>query len=127
MEDAAVTVIAVLMIAAFLTVVYGPSVIALLKGQIVWGMLGILLFPPFGWEGALMTAKPGSWWARNRYDDDQMAAAIAKHGEPAAATSSEVTETVAGDDADWVCGICGETSATKVAAEAHVRGSHPQA
>src|SRR5262245_51650258 len=118
--------LAILFIALTLAVLYGPSVIALLKGQLVWGILGILLFVPFGWAGALMTAKPDSWWARNRYDDDQMAKAIAKHGDPALKkTATSEAATVEGDDGDWVCGICGETSATKVAAAAHVRGSHP--
>ena len=28
---------------------------------------------------------------------------------------------------DWKCLICGEVSATRVAAESHVRGSHPPA
>ena len=67
-----------------LLLVYGPSVIAILKGQLVWGIVGILLFAPIGWIGALMTAKPDSWWAKNRYSEEKLAKAIDRHGDPAA-------------------------------------------
>jgi len=123
--DAAAAFIAVFFIILVLVLVYGPSAIALLKGQIVWGVLGIVIFAPLGWAGALMTAKPGSWWAKNRYDDAQRAEAIAKHGEPA---PPPALATASPDAAgDWKCLICGQVSATRVAAESHVRGSHPPA
>ena len=74
----------IFIIAVVILLVYGPSVIAILKRHYVWGAVGLLVFAPIGWIGALLLAKPESWWARNRYGDEKRAKAIAKHGEPAA-------------------------------------------
>lgn len=141
--EIALTIFLILVVMLF---IYGPSVIAILKRHYILGTIGLLLFPPVGWIGALLLAKPESWWARTRYDDQKVARAIAKHGDPAtrsqpatppapgapaatvaAAGAAAIPD--AGDDGegDWACGICGETSATRVAAESHVRGAHPQA
>ncbi|MBA2545648.1 MAG: hypothetical protein H0V15_02115 [Solirubrobacterales bacterium] len=104
-----------------------PGVIAILKGHLVWGILGIVLFAPIGWVGAAMLAKPDSWWARNRYSDEKKAEAL-KRNPPGPAPALAVVA-AAGTDAsqDWKCLICGQVSATRVAAESHVRGSHPPA
>ena len=127
--DVAVVILTVLLILLVVLLAYGPSVIAILKGHLVWGIVGILLFAPIGWVGALMTAKPDSWWAKNRYSDEKRAEATAKYGEPAADEPSAAPAAAAlpGDGRDWECRICGEVSATRVAAESHVRGAHPQA
>jgi hypothetical protein len=41
--------------------------VAVLKGKIVMGVAGVLL-PPVGLIGAVRLAKPGSFWARRRYE-----------------------------------------------------------
>lgn len=102
-----------------------PAGIAFAKGQIVWGVLGLLLFAPLGWVGALMRAKPGSWWARNRYGEQVTLPEAALAAPPA--SPSAFGEVATDPGGDWECGICGERSATRAAAESHVRGSHPQA
>ena len=85
MEDVFVVIFTVLLIVLVMLVIWAPSVIAILKRHYVLGAVGLLLFAPVGWVGALLLAKPESWWARNRYDDAKRAEAIAKHGDPAAA------------------------------------------
>ena len=122
--------ITVIVFVAIVALWIAPSVIAIIKGHLVWGVLGLVVFAPIGWVGALLTAKPGSTWAKNRYSEDQLAASKAKYGDPAVAApaaASSTAGTAAESGEDWQCGICGEVSATKVAAESHVRGSHPQA
>jgi hypothetical protein len=42
------------------------AVICILKGKLSTGILGIVV-PVIAWVGALRLAKPGSWWARRRY------------------------------------------------------------
>jgi hypothetical protein len=118
-----------------LLLVWGPSVVAILKRHYIWGAVGLLVFAPIGWIGALLLAKPESWWARKRYGDAKRAKAIEKYGDPAEAGRPVPAAVVApaaalgGADSagDWECKICGEVSATRVAAESHVRGAHPQA
>lgn len=127
MENVAVVILTILLIGLILLLAWGPSVIAILKRHYVLGALGLLVFAPIGWIGALLLAKPESWWARNRYDDAKRAQAVAKHGEPAVAGRSQPVAVLAEDSGDWECRICGEVSATRVAAESHVRGAHPQA
>jgi hypothetical protein len=43
------------------------ATVAVLKGKIVMGVAGVL-FPPVGLIGAVRLAKPGSFWARRRYE-----------------------------------------------------------
>src|SRR5215210_7147085 len=85
MGDVAVVLLTIFLIVLFLVLIWGPSLIAILKRHYVWGAIGVLLFAPVGWIGAMLLAKPESWWARNRYSDEKRAAAVAKYGEPAAA------------------------------------------
>ena len=42
--------------------------ICFLKGKLIWGVLGLYI-PPIAFVTALRLARPTSWWARNRYDD----------------------------------------------------------
>lgn len=126
--DVAAVILTIFLIALVLVLVWGPSVIAILKRHYILGAIGLLLFAPVGWIGALLLAKPESWWARNRYGDEKRAKALAKYGaptDPAAppVVASETSET----DGDWKCRICGEVSATRMAAESHVRGAHSAA
>jgi hypothetical protein len=43
--------------------------ICFLKGKLIWGVLGLYL-PPLAIVTAFRLARPSSWWARKRYDDD---------------------------------------------------------
>ena len=47
-------------------------VVCALKGKLMWAVFGIYLWP-VGLTGAVRLAKPGSWWARNRYDEAKVA------------------------------------------------------
>ncbi|MCB0876973.1 MAG: hypothetical protein R2718_05030 [Solirubrobacterales bacterium] len=42
--------------------------ICFLKGKLIWGVLGLYL-PPIAIVTACRLARPTSWWARNRYED----------------------------------------------------------
>ena len=133
MGDVAVVILTLLLIGLVLLLIWGPSLIAILKRHYIWGAVGLLIFAPIGWIGALLLAKPESWWARNRYGDAKRAAALAKYGDPVEAgrpvPPAAGAPAIEGSDSagDWECRICGEVSATRPAAESHVRGSHPQA
>jgi hypothetical protein len=45
------------------------AIVAFLKGKLIWGVIGLYLWP-VGLIGAVRMAHPGSWWARNRYADE---------------------------------------------------------
>ena len=51
---------------AALMITLGFSVVALLKGKTMTGIIGVF-FPLAGVIGAIRLAKPTSWWARRRY------------------------------------------------------------
>jgi hypothetical protein len=55
------------------------STVAVLKGKILLGVVG-MLFLPAGIVGAIRLAKPGSWWARRRYpaESDKLARATTR-------------------------------------------------
>jgi hypothetical protein len=42
-------------------------IVCFLKGKLIWGVLGLYI-APIAIVSALRLARPGSWWARNRYD-----------------------------------------------------------
>jgi hypothetical protein len=44
-------------------------IVCFLKGKLIWGVLGLYL-PPLAIVTAFRLARPSSWWARKRYDDD---------------------------------------------------------
>jgi hypothetical protein len=44
-------------------------IVCFLKGKLIWGVLGLYL-PPLAIVTAFRLARPNSWWARKRYDDD---------------------------------------------------------
>ena len=44
-------------------------IVCFLKGKLIWGVLGLYL-PPIAMVTAFRLARPNSWWARKRYDDD---------------------------------------------------------
>ena len=46
----------------------GLAVICFMKGKLIWGVIGIYLWP-VALIGALRLARPRSWWVRHRYDD----------------------------------------------------------
>jgi hypothetical protein len=50
-----------------MVVVLALSAVAILKGKIVLGVAGVL-FPVVGLIGAIRLAKPGSFWAKRRYE-----------------------------------------------------------
>lgn len=45
----------------------------------MWGVIGIYLWP-VGLTGALRLAKPGSSWARKRYDAEKLARSQERYG-----------------------------------------------
>lgn len=54
-------------IALYTLAAVAVATVAVLKGKIVMGVAGVLL-PPVGLIGAVRLAKPGSFWARRRYE-----------------------------------------------------------
>jgi hypothetical protein len=54
-------------------------IICFLKGKLIWGVLGIYLWP-VGLIGAIRLAKPGSWWSRRRYGEEKRARALERYG-----------------------------------------------
>jgi hypothetical protein len=54
-------------IIASMLVVLAIATVAVLKGKIVMGVAGVL-FPLVGLIGAIRLAKPGSFWAKRRYE-----------------------------------------------------------
>jgi hypothetical protein len=57
------------------------TIVCLLKGKTWFGLLGVY-FTPFALIGALRLARPGSVWARSRYQPDskKLAKAVARQG-----------------------------------------------
>lgn len=56
----------------------GLAVICLLKGKLMWAVLGIYI-SPIALVGALRLAKPDSRWARDRYDPEKLARSHARY------------------------------------------------
>ncbi|HSI80950.1 MAG TPA: hypothetical protein VK919_09895 [Solirubrobacterales bacterium] len=54
-------------------------VICFMKGKLMWGVLGIYL-SPLALIGAIRLAKPGSAWARRRYDGAKLARSHERYG-----------------------------------------------
>ena len=44
-------------------------IVCFLKGKLIWGVLGLYI-PPIAIVTACRLARPNSWWARNKYDDE---------------------------------------------------------
>ena len=59
-------------------IVLSAVVVCALKGKYVFAILG-LVFGIFAIVGAIRLAKPDSWWAQNRYDEEKLQAASARH------------------------------------------------
>ena len=55
------------------------TIICLLKGKIVTGLIGMPV-PLIALVGSFRIAKPQSFWARRYYKDDKLAKSIARHG-----------------------------------------------
>jgi hypothetical protein len=74
------------------------SVICMLKGKFVTGIVGVM-FEPIAIVGAIRLAKPGSWWARRRYADRpaRMARAEARFDEKYDARWNRMRDLVAGE------------------------------
>lgn len=53
--------------------------ICFLKGKLLWGVLGIYA-GPIALVGAIRLAKPHSWWARRRYDPEQLDRSRERYG-----------------------------------------------
>jgi hypothetical protein len=76
-EDGALPIVVTML------VVLALSAVAILKGKIVMGVVGVL-FPIVGLIGAIRLAKPGSFWAERRYKPggrklDRATARYARH------------------------------------------------
>jgi len=59
----------------------GPVVVAEMKGHSFLVGFGWFTLGVTWWIGALMLARPESWWARHRYGQRKMARAEARYGE----------------------------------------------
>ena len=71
----AVTVWAVLFLMVALAISIGTAVICLLKAK-YWTFVAGLFIGLFWVVGAIRLAKPASWWARNRYDETNLARSV---------------------------------------------------
>jgi len=65
----------VLLDALIVVCLLGPCVVCFLKGKPVFGVLGLFLVSPVAWVGAMLWAKPTSWWARRFYGPERLARA----------------------------------------------------
>ncbi len=66
---------------AFIVVSLACAVVVALKGK--WGVLLVGFVVAIVWiVGAIRLAKPRSWWARNRYDEDGLRRAKARRENP---------------------------------------------
>ncbi|MBV9594980.1 MAG: hypothetical protein JO147_14430 [Actinobacteria bacterium] len=77
------------------------SVVCLLKGKMVFGIVGIV-FNPLSIVGAIRLAKPDSWWARRFYAQrpKRMARSRSRYGEKYQARWNRLRDLVAGAPSD---------------------------
>jgi len=68
-DDSGSGVGAVAGIVVSLAIGWAFVIVCFLKGKLIWGVLGLYL-PPLAIVTAFRLARPNSWWARKRYDDD---------------------------------------------------------
>ena len=68
-DDSGSGVGAVAGIVVSLAIGWAFVIVCFLKGKLIWGVLGLYL-PPIAMVTAFRLARPNSWWARKRYDDD---------------------------------------------------------
>ena len=54
-------------IVASVVITLGICAIVALKGKVSSAVIGMFI-PPVAWVGAIRLARPGSWWAKRRYD-----------------------------------------------------------
>jgi hypothetical protein len=80
-----------------LAITLGLSIICLLKGKLVTGVIGVFL-QPIALVGAIRLAKPGSWWARRHYPrrPRRLARAERRFGSSYAARWNRLRDLVAG-------------------------------
>ncbi|WCB95104.1 hypothetical protein DSM104299_03846 [Baekduia alba] len=78
-------------------VVLGLSIVCVLKGRILLGVVGLFV-PVFGVFGAVRLGHPGSLWARRRYAADQLARAGPRYADdaPAIRWQRRIADLVAG-------------------------------
>lgn len=65
-------------------------VICFMKGKLMWGVIGIYVWP-IGLTGALRLAKPDSAWAKKRYDEEKLARARERYGAEATIHKPDTT------------------------------------
>ena len=77
LEEGAVDQQGLWFVSAFVIVHIGYTVVCMLKGKLVSGLVGLPV-PILGLSGAIRLAKPSSFWAKRFYDAEKMAAAEAR-------------------------------------------------
>lgn len=69
-------------IASTIAIGVGLAYVCFRKDKLMWGVVGIYI-PPIGVIGALRLAKPGSPWAKKRYDAEKLARSRERYGDEA--------------------------------------------
>ena len=67
-EDSGGGIVGVLGLVISLAIGWTFVIVCFLKGKLIWGVLGLYI-PPIAIVTACRLARPSSWWARNRYDE----------------------------------------------------------
>jgi len=61
----------IISVVASLAIGWAFVIVCFMKGKLIWGVLGLYL-SPIAIVAALRLARPGSWWARKRYDEAKL-------------------------------------------------------
>jgi len=61
----------VISIASSLAIGWAFVIVCFLKGKLIWGVFGLYI-APIAMVTAFRLARPGSWWARHRYDEAKL-------------------------------------------------------
>lgn len=67
-------------IASSIAIGVGLAYVCFRKNKLMWGVVGIYI-PPVGVIGAIRLAKPGSPWAKKRYDAEKMTRSRERYGD----------------------------------------------
>ena len=103
-DGGAAAIVVVLVIVGVLVI--WPVVVCFMKGKPGMAILGLLVFTPIAWIGALRLAKPTSSWAKKRYGPAQMEEAERRFGDAGnTKPCPECAERVQADAK--VCRFCG--------------------
>ncbi len=86
-------------VSAFVIIHIGYTVICMLKGKLVTGLVGLPM-PIFGLVGAIRVAKPSSFWAKRFYDEKKMAKSEARFAAKDYKRLNKVKDKLAGPGPD---------------------------